>query len=185
MRHFLRTHFMKAGTMLLNAPLGLHGSCPSDLLAGQRILGSDHVPLHQPRRGPTTRMSNTSLQINPEHLRGTLPPCLLVFTCVHIFKWGDAITANGGRWAKSSCFFFDDLFFTLFRAPMMYGHPACDGPFPSSSQNRAGPTTSVPNRSYNMCPEHVPQHGPGIRPTTWASNTSHSMSPCNVPHHGP
>ena len=26
---------MKAGTMLLNAQLGLHGSCPFDLLAGQ------------------------------------------------------------------------------------------------------------------------------------------------------
>ena len=26
---------MKAGTMLLNAPLGLHGSCRFDLLAGQ------------------------------------------------------------------------------------------------------------------------------------------------------
>ena len=62
-----------------------------------RILGSDHVPQHQPRRGPTTRTSNMSLYINPEHLRGTLPPCRLVITFVHIFNLGDAITANGGE----------------------------------------------------------------------------------------
>ena len=147
------------------------GLCPrSTTSASKRSHNKDveHVPPYKPRtseRYPAPVSSG--LYMRPHIQMGRCYYC----------KWRSL--------GEIFLFFKDDLFFTLFRAPMMYGHPACDGPFPSSSQNRAGPTASVPNRSYNLDPEHVPQHGSERRPTTWVWNTSDRMSPCNVPHHGP